>query len=173
MAESYTTDKDHGEKELLRQIGMAKNSFADSGYWGARKHPDGEATIPYIAAIHEYGRGKNPERSFIRSTVDENLRKYERLQDKLLGKVLMRKTTVEAALASIAEIVMGDIRVKLTKGDPDWQPLEDSTIDARRKRHPTSPKGGEQPLFDTGHLAKAGGTRVFINRRKVAEKGKN
>ena len=171
MRENTTIDRDLGEKALLRQLGQARNSFADAGYWGAAKHPDGEDTIPNIAAKNEYGAGRTPERSFIGSTVDENLRKYERKRDELLSAMLAGKTTIEAALTALAEYGISDIRAKITKGDPNWPALADATIDARRRRHPTSPKGGERPLFDTGYLAKSGGTRVFINGRKVADDG--
>ena len=102
----------------------------------------------------------------MRSTADENRAKYQALLDKGLVRVLNRKATIKAVLSGVGEIILSDIRAKITKGDSSWPPLADATIAGRKY-------GGTQPLFDTGTLAKSGGTRVVINGRKVAEKGAN
>jgi hypothetical protein len=172
MADSGTTDKDLGYKQILREVGKARSSYVDVGYWGGKTHPgDSSATIPYIASIHEFGTKPGttpsiPERSFVRSTADENRSKYQAMLDKGLGQILARKATVKNVLAMVGEFIIGDIRQKLTKSDPSWPELKDSTKASRQH-------GGTQPLFDTGALARSGGTRVIINGAKVAEKGAN
>jgi hypothetical protein len=171
MPEAATTDKDLGYNAILREMGRARNSWVDVGYWGEKAHGDGEPTIPYIASVHEFGTKPGtepviPERSFIRSTADENRQKYQELLDKGLLRIIMRKGTVKSVLAGTGEIILSDIRAKLTKGDPQWPPLAESTIAGRKH-------GGTQPLFDTGTLAKSGGTRVVIDGAQVLERGRN
>lgn len=175
---SETTDKDLGYKSFLREAHRAHDAFVDVGYWGAKTHSDdGSATIPYIASIHEYGTKPGtepviPERSFIRSTTDENRQKYQELLDYGLMRIILHKATVKAVLAATGEIILSDIRVKITKGDESWPELADSTKAKRRKGKGKHGKG-HHPLFDTGTLAKSGGTRVVINGVQVLERGRN
>jgi len=175
---SETKDKDLGCKAILREMDRAHDAFVDVGYWGAKTHPDdNSATIPYIASVHEYGTKPGtepqiPERSFIRSTTDENGAKYQALLDQGLMRIIMRKATIKAVLAGTGEIILSDIRAKITKGDPSWPALAESTK-AKRRKGPGKHGSGHHPLFDTGTLAKSGGTRVVINGTQVLERGMN
>ena len=163
---SGTTDKDMGAKAIQKLIESAKNSWVDVGYWGAKKHTDGDETIPAIAANNEFGTGRIPERSFVRSTADANRARYQRLLMKGAESIIDRKATVQGVLAATGELILSDIRAKLMKSDPAWPALAESTIKARKH-------GGTQPLFDTGALAASGGTRVIINGQQVQERGAN
>jgi hypothetical protein len=168
-----TIVRDKGANKILRDLKLADKGWGDAGYWGAKKHADGTATIPYIASIHEYGTINQdptkgtaiPERSFMRTTVDENKSEYRDAMKKV-GTQVLDGVSFKDAMSAFLEKVLGDIRQKLTRGDPSWEPLADSTK-ANRKH------GGDQPLFDTGALANSGGTRVFIRGSKVAESGEN
>lgn len=172
--ETVTIDK--GAKRIRKVIGEVKRGkpHVDAGYWGAKKHPDGDATVAMIAAVNEYGSsdGTVPERTYMRRVARDNRREWQKDLAQIGVKVI-RGADLKGLLVAFGERVMSAVRVRLTKGDPSWKGLADSTIKARRKRHPTSPQGGEQPLFDTGFLASAGGTRVVMRGSKVAETGNN
>jgi hypothetical protein len=99
----------------------------------------GDLTNVQLGAIHEFGKGRVPERSHIRSSFDENLRKYE----KLLWEVAREITegdSFEGELLLLGEMARKDVIDKIKSSIPP--PLKESTI--RRKRGETT------PLIDTG-----------------------
>jgi hypothetical protein len=98
-------------------------------------------TTAYIASVHEFGRGNNPERSFLRATIEENKNKYAELEKKLIGRIIDGKITAEQALELIGQQAKSDVQTKIrTLRTP---PNTAETI----KR-----KGSSNPLIDTGQL---------------------
>lgn len=103
----------------------------------------GPSDLPLIAAVNEFGSsdGRIPERSFLRSTIDENRAKYEGQLSKVIGAVIDGKSTLRAGLNKIGVGVVGDVKRKITAlKDP---PNAASTI---------AQKGSDNPLIDTGRL---------------------
>ncbi len=82
-----------------------------------------------------------PARSFIRSTVDENRAKYERLVEKSWNAILDGNTDAKQALVTIGFVVETDVRNKVRN-------LQDPANAASTVRA----KGSENPLVDTGTL---------------------
>jgi len=165
---------DKGANKILKDLKLADKGFGDAGYWGQKKHDDdGTATIPYIASIHEFGTINQdptkgtaiPARPFLRPTADVNKSKYRKGIQKV-GTQVIDGVPFKDAMTAFLEVVIGDVRLLLTKGDPSWRKLEDSTLASR-------PNKGSQPLFDTETLAGSGGTRVFVRGSKVKETGAN
>lgn len=100
-------------------------------------------TLAELAAVHEYGSkdGRIPERSFIRSTVDKNQKRYQKLLPKLGKKILEQKLSAKQAMTQLGEVVSGDMKETINAGiEPGLKP---TTI----KR-----KGSSKPLIDTGRL---------------------
>lgn len=127
-----------------------------------------------LASVHEFGSldGRIPQRSFIRSTFDQNKGHYQKLINKLAEKVFDDKMTAEQALGLIAQKFIADIKAKILAGiDP---PLAEMTIERRTKKirnladnknqtkaakaiahldkHGELPSGSITPLVDTGRM---------------------
>ena len=60
-----------------------------------------DSEVLKIAAAHEYGLGKLPERSFIRASFDAEKATIEKIVDRAVDKVLLGQTTPDAAANSI------------------------------------------------------------------------
>ena len=93
-----------------------------------------------------------PERSFLRSAWDKNVRKYERALQKQAGQVIDGKATAKQAIGRVAEKALGDIVRGINRGIPP--PNAPATI--RRK-------GSSKPLIDTGQLKMA--IKVKVGKR--------
>lgn len=109
---------------------------------------EGLLSMASLASFHEFGTETIPERSFIRSTIDEIRPELKELSKKLQAQILVGKLTSKQGLALLGEKVKSAIINKLNSGiDPD---LEFSTILARMRR--SGGKYSDNPLVDTGQL---------------------
>ncbi len=146
-------DRDRGWKRLLKQsLANARVTVGVQGVDAEASHPGSDITNARLAGVHEFGAqiaiGKAtvvvPERSFMRSTFDDNRDRYERAVIKLGRSVLAGAITIEGALRILGERAASDIKRTIEKGiDP---PNAESTI-AR--------KGSSKPLIDTGVMRNA------------------
>lgn len=144
-------DIDKGWRGILQRVVAAaqEKKMVTVGIQGSEADEDhGGISNVRLAGVHEFGaeiqtsRGviKIPERSFIRSTVDDNAG-YKEPIAALAGKVLIGALTAGKALALLGEKVSSDMKRKIEKGiDP---PNAQSTIDA---------KGSKKPLIDTAQM---------------------
>ena len=145
-------DRDRGYKRIMQQALGVEQLECTVGVQGADALEDhGGISNVVLAGVHEFGAEIDtgngivsiPERSFIRSTVDEN-DGYRSMLRTLGEKVLVGKLTVHKALGLLGEKVTSDIKSRIEAGiDP---PLAASTI--RRK-------GSSKPLIDSGQLKSA------------------
>lgn len=103
---------------------------------GSNDYPDGTSVI-MVGAVHEFGsHARNiPQRSFLRSTVQEKRRPYKKLFAKLGGAILLGKMTPEKALNLLGLQAQSDVRQKITD-------IQDPPLKHR----------DGNPLIDTGHL---------------------
>jgi hypothetical protein len=85
-----------------------------------------------------------PERSFMRSTFDKNVEKYQRAIQREAKKVALLKESPYRAIDRIGEIARADIIRTINRGISP--PLKPATV--RRKR-------SSKPLIDTGQLKQA------------------
>ena len=104
---------------------------------------DDDGTIPVatVAAAHEFGNSQVPERSFLRSTFDEQQKKYIKMASKLFKKVVDGRMTTERIAGLIGSEAQDDVREKIDA--IQTPPNSDATI---------LKKGSSNPLVDTGHL---------------------
>ena len=118
-------DRLNGEDTV--KVGLPKDSNA---------YPDGTSVI-MVAAVHEFGSQKInvPQRSFLRSTVQSNKRRYTRIMIKLGASVLSGKTTPSQALEKLGLFVQTDVQSTIRKG----------VAPALKSREGTA-------LWKTGHL---------------------
>ena len=108
--------------------------------------PNNPQTIMTIGAIHEYGAGDNPVRSYLRMPFTMFKKKINQFIAKQFEKT-SEGTTIDDALDMIG-IFCRNISVKAfsSGGYGKWPDLEPETI--RRK-------GSSKPLIDTGTLRNA------------------
>lgn len=106
---------------------------------GAGMHDgDGEAmTVAQIAAIHEFGMGNMPERSFIRAGTDEARPQIGRLSEHLV------KGEADAVTAAnqLGAFAAAKIQAKIVAGP--FVPNSEATV---------AKKGSSRPLIDTGQM---------------------
>lgn len=145
------TERTHKGWHELQKLAHAGKPQVNVGYLedgkGGQKH--GAYTNAEIGAVHEFGvpagegRPAIPERSHLRSTLDEKKSEIIDLQKKLLRGVFDGKLDVEKALNVLGLKVVSDIKRKITSGPGVPPPNAPSTIEA---------KGSDRPLVDTSQL---------------------
>ena len=124
-------DTDKGWKALARVIRLSGRPSVTAGVHGRDKgRSDGEINNVGLAAIHEFGAplANVPERSFIRSTVDDRLKLWRRLLTRLGGQIYALETPVESALNTVGLRMASDIQRTINKGRPEWDDLQPATI---------------------------------------------
>lgn len=152
-------DIDRGWKRIMREMAQMQRSdlVVDVGHVGSEaeeKHGDGEnLTNAQVGTFHELGSkgtslgrsgaesGAIPERSYIRSTIDEKHGPIARLLERVTRGAIDGKINYKVGLGLAGLKVVAWIKAKIRKGI--LPPLMPSTI-AR--------KGSSKPLIDTGQL---------------------
>lgn len=142
-----TTVTDKGYKKVIESINEVKDKkFVKAGILqkdAGDKDPGDDFTLAQIASVQEFGTvdGRIPERSFIRSAMDENRKALFIATQSQIVKILSGQTTVNKALNLLGVLITSVIKAKITNlRTPANAP---STI---RK------KGSTNPLIDTGRL---------------------
>lgn len=111
------------------------------GYYGGLTYPDGTA-VSAVAAFHEFGTATMPQRSFIRSTLEDKRREIAQVTQEALADVLNGGNPRSAA-SKIARTIAYYVYQKLLTAKLWAAPLAQSTVD--RKGHST-------PLLDEKRL---------------------
>jgi len=139
-----TTDKDLGAIRIIQEAKTANTSFVEIGVFeeaGEHTSSDGLLTVAEVAFFNEFGTLNAPERSFIRSTIDDNRRELEQLTAKLFRQIVEGKTDTKKALDKLGFKIQTLIQQRILKlNDPANAP---STIEA---------KGFNNPLVDSREL---------------------
>lgn len=145
---SSVRDQDRGAREVVRRMADAGKQVVKVGIFGDAasetkegRDETGLATNVEVASFHEFGLGNNPERSFIRATVDDSLEEIKELQRKVGKGILQRRFSEAQGLGIIGAFVQAEIQKRIQAGIPP--DLTDATKDR---------KGSSTPLIDTGQL---------------------
>lgn len=139
-----TTMKDTGYKkamETFKEVG--KKPHVKIGVLESAGNEENGLTVVQVATFNEFGGENNnpPERSFIRSTVDQKFNSYVEKSRKLQMKCILQELTVGKALSALGELIQSDIIETINQGvEPENAP---STQKA---------KGSTTPLIDSGQL---------------------
>jgi hypothetical protein len=118
MASPKIVVKDRGYRALLTRI-QADQSTVKIGVYGEKgqaKEAETDKTVAEIAEIHEFGRGNNPERSWLRNYVLENEERIKAMIRRMARAVREGKMTQEEALNLFGLQVVGEIKARITKG---------------------------------------------------------
>ena len=158
---SRVEDKDLGLNRIIRTLNkdldgvvvkvgvQAKDKAVRRGKGGSIRNTDQPLAV--IAAIHEFGLGDMPQRSFLRSAYDENLPVIDKMIQRVANGAVFGLRT-NAALNQLGNVVQGMVQRKIVDGP--FVPNSPATI--KRKK-------SSKPLIDTGHLRPS--IRYVIERK--------
>jgi len=148
-------DRDRGFKRIRRELRSRRIEITVGvqGPLGAAVHGgSGDATVADIAAFNELGLGV-PERSFLRSTLDANAKKYRKLLAGVGQAAIDGRVTLEQGAGIVGEVAVGDAKQAIADGIPP--PNAPSTIER---------KGSSRTLIDTGQMRSAITKQVKITK---------
>lgn len=140
--------KDLGFEAIKKRLLALNKSFVTVGVHqeqNIRQGADGAtgANMSLIAWVQEFGTsdGRIPERSYMRSTIDEEQERIASLIKKGVVSITVDRMSQRQALSIVGQFVQTAIQKKITSlRDPPNTP---STI---------AQKGSSNPLIDTGQL---------------------
>lgn len=151
MIKAKVSVKDYGKSDrekLKKKFEKIGEAFVSIGvHEGAGQYEDGTSVVE-VALWNEFGTRSIPERSFIRSTIDENESLIDSWRDEMLKKLISDDWTVEKALEAIGFRIQILIQNKIKSNVPP--PNAPSTL-KHKAREGTS--GGT--LIDSGLLLRS------------------
>jgi len=113
----------------------------------AKEGDDGGITVAEVAAIHEFGLGSVPQRSWLRDFVDENADKLRKMLAASMREAAAGKLTHEEAMNRFGLAVVGMIKKRIVAGiEPELKPA----TKAAKERITGGPK--DTPLILYGQL---------------------
>jgi len=158
---SVTIDNDKLEKRILDAYEKLDGASFEVGIFGG-KNKTTKTSIAFYALVNEFGMKKKknnrkiPQRSFMRSTVDENLNSYHNNIDKLLNNITKGTDTPHSLLIKMAIMLEGDIKRKIINFNTPAN--AESTQWAKGKYRMKV----DNPLIDTGAMLAAVTHKVNI-----------
>jgi hypothetical protein len=130
--------------------------------------PTGKTNIE-IGAIHEFGTDDIPQRSFIRSTWEDEKRNIDKVALRLIKRNINKggdpKNRIEDGLKSLGVWFVGKIKKKFRNND--WPALKNPSSRRRGKQKKgfIGPPRAPKPLIDTGQLRASIGFEVVSKKR--------
>lgn len=124
-----------GVKVGILGSGVHKSTLNDAG-------PE-PMTVASIAAVHEFGapKARIPERSFLRSAIDESRELLERTAKNVAGSVARGTLTANQAAARLGLVAQARVQRKIVDGP--FAPNAPFTV---------RQKGSSRPLIDSGQM---------------------
>ena len=140
---------DRGWNKIMRELKLVGNSYVKVGVQQGEEHkPSSKGSKPKdttdmvkIAVTNEFGSVGVPERSFLRSTTDEQQRNLGIMKAEAIRKITTGRTSVKRELKTIGLHLEGEVKKKIK--NLRTPPNSLATI-AR--------KGSSNPLIDTNQL---------------------
>ena len=139
-------------------VGLPKMRSA-VGFFDTAHYPDG-TPVAYVASVHEFGSGKIPPRSFMRSTIAEQKDAWRQTLAQGSKRVLADKMTAHQMLDAFGQSVAGQIKDKIVS--IMTPKLSDATIFLRLNRIDKSlpVNTSTKPLVDTGYMLDSVSSKV-------------
>ncbi len=145
------------QRAILTALNKQDGAFLEVGIFAEALTDDGEQISNYAAA-NEFGINI-PERSFMRTAFDENVRKFEQRAAKQERLIVDGKKTIKGALASVGFDIVKAITTKIKSNIPP--PLSE----ARLAQKPPITK----TLVETGAMLRSLTAKVTIGGKKRVE----
>lgn len=154
-----TKDDRRRQKKLQQDLGLLQHLSLTVGvHSDAPSHTDQEGTtlnMAELAAVHEFGTSRIPERSFLRAGFDAHRDDTEKRVNEGLGKLLDGEYEPSEVLEYVGELLLGDIRETIAEGlKPELAPMTKASRD-KKAAHGGGLEGlatSYTPLVDTGQL---------------------
>lgn len=143
------TQDNSGSDALEKLADQIKKSKLEVGFFDSAKYPDG-TPVAYVAAIQEFGNpaGNIPSRPFFRNAISKN-DGWKDLASKAMNAVVEGRMGLDQALNQMGLRMAADVKDSITDGS--YEPLKQSTLDARQSRKRTQGVASK-PLIDTGQM---------------------
>lgn len=119
----------------------------DAGYYETSSGGQGPL-VAEVALWNEFGTSTSPERSFLRSAIDDNASELNAYREELLANIIFKGWTIEKALEALGIRIQFLIQNKIKSNIPP--PLSASTI-ASKKRKGVAPV----TLIDSGLMLRS------------------
>jgi len=136
--------KDLGYASMRMRLRQMQGSFTKVGVQAGSKESDGVTDLVTVAAANEFGTDTIDERSFIRSTFEENKESLAALSKAEAQAIIEGRKTVENSLQLMGAYHVGQIQAKIHSNIPP--PNDQKTIDR---------KGSSVTLIDSGQLVQS------------------
>ena len=151
------TSGEDGVKRLRDELKRAGKSYVTIGiHDDAGQYPKGTPSVQEVALWNEFGTKDIPERSFIRSTVDENAAKFNQWQDEMATNII-EGWTFQKALEAVGLRIQFLIQNKIKSNVPPSN--ADSTRASKQRRGV-----GDRTLIDSGLLLRSVGFKVKVEK---------
>ncbi len=137
-------DRDMGYGDMKLRLQTMRGSYTKVGIQADDKAQDGVSDLVTVAAANEFGTEDIPERSFMRSTFDEERDQLADITDAEAQAVIAGRKSVETSLQLIGEYYQSRIQAKIHSHPPP--PNDPETI--RRK-------GSSGTLIDSGTMVQS------------------
>jgi len=140
---------DRGWNRIMRELKRTDKSFVKVGVQAGTMHnPSSKGSKPKdttdmvkIAIANEFGTKTIPERSFLRSTTDDQQRNLGVMKAQAVRKITAGKTNVKRELKTIGTYLGGEVKKKIK----NLRTPPNSPVTIARK-------GSSNPLMDTNQL---------------------
>lgn len=131
-----------GNVDLNKVLKELKGLGVSVGIHRAEGEVEG-TTVALIGAVNEYGSedGHTPERSFMRSSYSENIKKYKANIRAIIKAVVAGKYTAKVGMGRLGKKAELDIKAKIA-----------SNIQPANAASTIKQKGSSSTLIDDGHL---------------------
>lgn len=128
---------------LLKEFPKMKGSYVTVGFYAGTKYDDGTDVVE-VALWNEFGTKNTPQRSFIRSAVDENIEKINSWREQALIEIVEHKKSVKSALDGLGFKLVTLVQNKIKSNVPP--PLAESTREGKQREGSTN---WNRTLMDT------------------------
>lgn len=136
------TDRDNGYRELQQTVRKWRKKTIRVGVNSA-PHAGGNLTNEELGAIHEFGLGHMPERSFLRAWVDQQSKEWMSwLRKGVLASLLSNRQWA----SNFGKYAVREVQARIRNGIPPE--LDEATVKRKLGRNPT-------PLINTEQLINA------------------
>lgn len=171
------TDTDKGYRALMGVLGDLSGAGVDVGILqdkGSFKDEDSGITLAGYAAVNEFGSedGHVPERSFLRSTVDERQDEYGRELDRAMGEAVDGAirggqsgalAALDRGLGRLGARAARDVQSKIRAGGEPFKKNAPSTLSAK---YPA-----DKPLIEEGRMRQSISFAVDLGNGRTGSTG--
>lgn len=163
MADGVTdnpTVKKRGDA-IIKEITRYEKLSVFVGFQGKsalESKEESDATVVDVATFNEFGTDATPERSFLRSSMDDHRDDIGKVIEEGLAAIIDGKKTAIQAASTVGILAQSLVRKRIV--ELDSPPNSDVTI---------AIKGSSSPLVDTGQMIQSVTWTVRLDKEILAE----